>query len=418
MALHYTADGAALDLPDDATPDEINQAHETYAQRSSQVSGNPKMGLAQFAAHMLTGGGMQAIANARPAESTLPNVSGKDLYGLSPQQANATIETIQRSKEKSVEQAMHERQLNAQEIQAEKDRAQQLKLEELRSKNREQEIKLQAQSSAESQIKVSQETGATEANKLQAEAAKRQLDAPQSMNPANAYFNWDPVTRSYKPNEEVNSVLEKQRQEMYAQEQKLRSISAAGSGGGGARAKKEMYGAKVINDNGTPSIQYTDATGQIHVEAATDPLMIKQAVHSQAEEDDKQSTKLSVFNGQFDSKRYDLQRATRFKNFMRQQGVMNLDTVDGSNKTVKLRETDLDKALAIQSYLESGFTGELTPGGEYIKYDIGGGNIIQVPNLENKLWHERMLAVAEQEKLKEQFDAKQAELKKKANGGK
>lgn len=114
--------GEMLEFPD-GTPDE-----QILPQLQSRQVESP-FGVA---ANLVRGGLQQYLS--RP-QSTLPNVSASSVLGLTPEQTQNTLGMIQQSNQDSLRQQMQQRQLTAYELQQEKDRQQQLKLEDVRMKN-------------------------------------------------------------------------------------------------------------------------------------------------------------------------------------------------------------------------------------------------------------------------------------------
>ena len=127
--------GQTFQFPDDATDDDIITAMESGRQ---QQSFNP------LAQQFMGGLGniAQQLIQPEPA-STLPNIGGGAMVGLTPQQAQWTLGQAQQANVTSMEERMRKQQAIQQGIEAEKDRAQELKFKQAELKNRLNEMKFQ-----------------------------------------------------------------------------------------------------------------------------------------------------------------------------------------------------------------------------------------------------------------------------------
>jgi len=128
--------GQTFQFPDDATDDDIITA--MGAGQTQQQSFNP------LAQQFMGGLGniAQQLIQPEPA-STLPNIGGGAMVGLTPQQAQWTLGQAQQANVTSMEERMRKQQAIQQGIEAEKDRAQELKFKQAELKNRLNQMKFE-----------------------------------------------------------------------------------------------------------------------------------------------------------------------------------------------------------------------------------------------------------------------------------
>lgn len=127
-------------VPDDMPDDEVQAIFmEADAEQRSAQGYPPVANLAQFL------GGMYGQQQQFQPQTTLPNISGKDTYGMSPEQTANLIGTFQQDAQSKVDQQFKMRAENERRMEAEKDRSQQLKLEAARMKNDAMDRKLREQ---------------------------------------------------------------------------------------------------------------------------------------------------------------------------------------------------------------------------------------------------------------------------------
>lgn len=180
--------GEIIEVPD-GTPDD-----DIHAQFSGQSQMNGPS-LAQSFAQT----GQQAIPQLAqrliqgPEQSTLPNIGGGAMVGLTPQQAQFTLQQAQSSNVDSMENRIRQQQMVQQSLENEKDRAQTLKLEQQSLKNRIAETKVladQAKFEAEQKAKIAEFEEAGVTTRRLAEL-KTQAEKPMNVSKDGAI--WSPT---------------------------------------------------------------------------------------------------------------------------------------------------------------------------------------------------------------------------------
>lgn len=155
-----------IELPDDASQQDVNRAirNQMVRQNISNVMGH-------------AGNVMGMVGNMMPAPAaqvpaTLPIVPGRDVAMLSGQNAQSLFDRVQRSNEvqqqnrfQAESMRQRERETVMRQIEAEKDRAQQLKLEAARQTNQDKAMKLQLKQQKD--LAEAREAGATERASMQ-----------------------------------------------------------------------------------------------------------------------------------------------------------------------------------------------------------------------------------------------------------
>lgn len=151
MALRFHDDQFNNDLllPDDATPDEVQQAQQQYQQAVQQ----PLRGLGSLASLATQ---IYSMPQASP-RSTLPGLRGSDVWGMTPEQTNATLNRVQRDNLFREQSIIEQRENMRRSMEVEKARTDQLKLEQQKQKNWEIQQKL-----AEKQFQLQQDNLAQE----------------------------------------------------------------------------------------------------------------------------------------------------------------------------------------------------------------------------------------------------------------
>lgn len=160
----------------DGTPQPEIEAHmlQNEAMHMLNQGAQPQNALAQ----MLAGVG-QELAVSRASRNTLPAISGRDTFGMTPQQTTATLGMMQQDRQNSVQNEVYAREQVRRQQEAEKDRAQSLKLAQEKMKNDILEMKMKAdQDKAMAELKAKLDiqkadaTGVTEKNKASASSAE------------------------------------------------------------------------------------------------------------------------------------------------------------------------------------------------------------------------------------------------------
>ena len=131
MKVRNQATGEVVDLPDGTTEDAIH-AHFSGGQAQAQPQG-----LAQsfMSAGQQVVPQLAASLAAPQQQSTLPNIGGGSVVGLTPQQAQFTLQSAQQSNVDSMANKMRQQQMTQQSLESEADRAQTLKLRQQELKN-------------------------------------------------------------------------------------------------------------------------------------------------------------------------------------------------------------------------------------------------------------------------------------------
>lgn len=125
------ASGQYFDFPDHATDQDIINTFEGARQQTQGGSFAP---LAQQFMQGMQQPIAQQIAQG-PQRSTLPNIGGGAMVGLNPQQAQFVLGQAQQSNVDSMAERMKQQQMVQQGLESEKDRSQQLKLQQTALKN-------------------------------------------------------------------------------------------------------------------------------------------------------------------------------------------------------------------------------------------------------------------------------------------
>lgn len=129
--------GEVVQLPDEYDDDQIinHFAGQQATPLAQSFIGSAQQNVGPQLAQTLAQG---------PQRSTLPNIGGGAMVGLTPQQAQFTLQSAQQSNVDSMEQRMRQQQQVQNSIEAEKDRSQTLKLRQQELKNAIQERKIAA----------------------------------------------------------------------------------------------------------------------------------------------------------------------------------------------------------------------------------------------------------------------------------
>ena len=129
--------GEVVQLPDEYDDDQIinHFAGQQTTPLAQSFIGSAQQNVGPQLAQTLAQG---------PQRSTLPNIGGGAMVGLTPQQAQFTLQSAQQSNVDSMEQRMRQQQQVQNSIEAEKDRSQTLKLRQQELKNAIQERKIAA----------------------------------------------------------------------------------------------------------------------------------------------------------------------------------------------------------------------------------------------------------------------------------
>lgn len=167
--------GEIIEVPD-GTPDDDIHAQFSGAQQQNvtplaqSFAGGAQQAVPQLAQQLIQG----------PEQSTLPNIGGGAMVGLTPQQAQFTLQSAQQSNVDSMANKLQQQQMVQQSLEAEKDRSQVLKLRQQDLKNRIAETKmLTEQAKFEAQMKV-KEKELEEAGVTQRKLAE--INGPYTLN--------------------------------------------------------------------------------------------------------------------------------------------------------------------------------------------------------------------------------------------
>lgn len=131
--------GQMVELPDEYDDDQILGHFSAQGQQAPSLAQSFIGGIQQQAGSQIA----QQLAQG-PAQSTLPNIGGGAMVGLTPQQAQFTLQSAQQSNVDTMQQKMQQQQMTQQGIENEKDRAQTLKLRQQELKNLVAQKKIQA----------------------------------------------------------------------------------------------------------------------------------------------------------------------------------------------------------------------------------------------------------------------------------
>lgn len=144
--------GEIIEVPDGTTDDEI---HAQFSGAQQQNVTPLAQSFAQGAQQVVPQIAQQLIQG--PEQSTLPNIGGGAMVGLTPQQAQFTLQQAQQSNVDSMANKLRQQQMIQQSLESEADRAQTLKLQQQSLKNQIAERKLmteQAKFEAEQRAKM------------------------------------------------------------------------------------------------------------------------------------------------------------------------------------------------------------------------------------------------------------------------
>lgn len=122
--VRHASTGDVMEFPADATDDDIHAAFRSARASQQQGPGGPVVqtfldGLQEF---------------QQPA-SSLPNIGGGSVVGLTPEQTQSLIGTVQQSNQDNIRNRIMQQKAMQEAMEREKDRAQQIKLEQQRLKN-------------------------------------------------------------------------------------------------------------------------------------------------------------------------------------------------------------------------------------------------------------------------------------------
>jgi len=131
--------GQMVELPDEYDDDQILGHFSAQGQQAPSLAQSFIGGIQQQAGSQIA----QQLAQG-PAQSTLPNIGGGAMVGLTPQQAQFTLQSAQNANVDSMQQKMEQQRQTQQSLESEKDRSQQLKLHKENLKNIIAERKIQA----------------------------------------------------------------------------------------------------------------------------------------------------------------------------------------------------------------------------------------------------------------------------------
>lgn len=131
--------GQMVELPDEYDDDQILGHFSAQGQQAPSLAQSFIGGIQQQAGSQIA----QQLAQG-PAQSTLPNIGGGAMVGLTPQQAQFTLQSAQNSNVDAMQQKMEQQRQTQQSLESEKDRSQQLKLHKENLKNIIAERKIQA----------------------------------------------------------------------------------------------------------------------------------------------------------------------------------------------------------------------------------------------------------------------------------
>lgn len=133
MRVNFPEFGHSIDVPDNTPDSEIQRlASDMQFSKAAQV-----LGPATAFAQQLVG------PMAQQTESTLPNMGAGDVIGMTPQQVTQTAGIIQNDNQSRLQQKMQRQQAVQRGLEAEKDRAQEIKLQQQQMKNQIQLQKMQ-----------------------------------------------------------------------------------------------------------------------------------------------------------------------------------------------------------------------------------------------------------------------------------
>lgn len=144
--------GEIIEVPDGTTDDDIHAQFSGAQQQNvtplaQSFAGGVQQAVPQLAQQLIQG----------PEQSTLPNIGGGAMVGLTPQQAQFTLQSAQQSNVDSMANKLRQQQMVQQSLESEADRAQTLKLQQQSLKNQIAERKLmteQAKFEAEQKAKM------------------------------------------------------------------------------------------------------------------------------------------------------------------------------------------------------------------------------------------------------------------------
>lgn len=131
--------GQMVELPDEYDDDQILGHFSAQGQQAPSLAQSFIGGIQQQAGSQIA----QQLAQG-PAQSTLPNIGGGAMVGLTPQQAQFTLQSAQNANVDAMANKMQQQQMVQNKIESEADRAQTLKLRQQELKNIIQERKIVA----------------------------------------------------------------------------------------------------------------------------------------------------------------------------------------------------------------------------------------------------------------------------------
>ena len=167
--------GEVVQLPDEYDDDQIinHFAGQQATPLAQSFIGSAQQNVGPQLAQTLAQG---------PQRSTLPNIGGGAMVGLTPQQAQFTLQSAQQSNVDSMEQRMRQQQQVQNSIEAEKDRNQTLKLRQQELKNLVQAKKLEAEADKfEAELRAQDRTLDRE-TRLQVESMRQEAAAMREQN--------------------------------------------------------------------------------------------------------------------------------------------------------------------------------------------------------------------------------------------
>lgn len=175
---------SVLRFPQDATDEEIQSTVMQLRENSPNRIAQSVMPMANQIANYL----FETDPRNAESVSTLPSISGSSVYGMTPEQTQATLQLVQQDN-------IANRQMVKQSQEAEKDRSDRLRLMQQKMKNDNMEAQLNreheknmAEVSADAQIKIAEMTGVTNVNEARAGLTNAQTKRIEDMTPAELEF--------------------------------------------------------------------------------------------------------------------------------------------------------------------------------------------------------------------------------------
>lgn len=173
--------GTSVQFPAGTDPNSIMQNIQADGILGGQQS--PVAGLAQLMTQAF-GGGQQGFQPDVP----LANYSGKQVFGLTPEQYQQSAQAVRQSQMSIAEQKMQNRVLIERQLESEKDRSQQLKLhqqvlanQEAEAKIREQEMTARAKATTEGKVETAKIKAKEKADATEAKAGEVKGYSPGTM---------------------------------------------------------------------------------------------------------------------------------------------------------------------------------------------------------------------------------------------